>query len=78
MGKPKKLGFNEQRDLKKLPGLIETLETEHGELSNQMSDPAFYKKEKEEIKQIKARFDELIKEIDQAYQRWEDLEGRNQ
>ena len=75
MDKPKKLGFNEQRDLKRLPGLIEALEAEHGELSHQMSDSAFYKKEKKEIKQIKARFDELIKEIDQAYERWEDLEG---
>ncbi len=78
MGKPKKLGFNEQRDLKKLPGLIEVLEAEHNELSQQMSDPAFYKKEKQEITRIKARFDELTKEIDQAYKRWEDLEGRNQ
>ncbi|NNF99423.1 MAG: ATP-binding cassette domain-containing protein [Desulfobacteraceae bacterium] len=73
---PKKLGFNEQRELEALPKRIESLEKEHRELSHTLSDPLFYKKGKQEIKQAKARFDELSAEIENAYGRWEILEAQ--
>ena len=40
-----KLGFNETRELKELPGKIERLEAEQAELFSAMGSPDFYKKE---------------------------------
>ena len=76
--KPKKLGYNEQRELETLPKRIESLEDEHRKLSDTMSDPLFYKKDKLELTRVKDRFNELTVEIDGAYKRWEELEERFQ
>ncbi len=39
-----------------------------------MSDPAFYKKNKEEITTIQKRLEEVEQEIKKSYLRWESLE----
>ena len=74
-GRSRKLGYMEQRELKELPQKIEALETEQKTLYDAMSDPSFYKKEKEEIAEVKARLDQLESDIEAAYLRWEDLES---
>ncbi len=72
---PKKLGYMQQRELKELPRKIEALESEQKELFAMMSDPSFYKNEKDHIAGVKADLDRVEREIETAYRRWEDLEA---
>ncbi len=72
--KKRKLGYMEKRELEDLPQTIDTLEAEQKELYEAMSDPLFYKKEKEKIATVKTRLDEVEHEIKTAYLRWEELE----
>jgi ATP-binding cassette subfamily F protein uup len=41
-----------------------------------MADPAFYRQAAEEITRAAGRFRELEEELQQAYERWEELEGK--
>ncbi len=72
--KPAKLGYMQKRELKDLPQKIDTLESRQKELFEAMSDPLFYKKEKEEIARLKAHLDRVENEIETAYLRWQELE----
>jgi ABC transport system ATP-binding/permease protein len=72
--KPRKLGYKEERELEALPRAIEELENEQRQLFAAMSDPAFYKKDKEEIADITARLKAMEAQIAAAYRRWEELE----
>ena len=72
--KPKaKLSYKEQRELDALPGLIEKLETEQLEIQAVMVEPDFYKQDSAETEKVLARLAELEKELEAAYQRWEEL-----
>ncbi|MBM4065448.1 MAG: ATP-binding cassette domain-containing protein [Planctomycetes bacterium] len=73
--RPRKLTFKEQRELEALPQRIEALEAEQQQLYQTMSDPMFFQKGKDEITNIKARVSLLERELAEAYQRWEVLEG---
>ncbi|MBU1056625.1 MAG: ATP-binding cassette domain-containing protein [Proteobacteria bacterium] len=73
--KPRKLGFKEQRDLEIMPRVIDELETEQKQLFANMSDPAFYKKDKVEIDAITKRLKVIETEILAAYKRWEKLDA---
>jgi ATP-binding cassette subfamily F protein uup len=73
-GRPKKLGYMQQREIQELPQKIEALESEQKELFAIMSDPLFYKKDKVEIAGVKSDFDRVEREIETAYRRWEELE----
>lgn len=72
--KPRKLSFNEQRELAELPARLEQLETEQAELQSTLSNPDFYRGEGQEIAQVKDRFEKLQAELAEAYTRWETLE----
>ena len=72
-----KLGYMEQRELEYLPQKIEALETEQKNLYQSLSDPAFYKREKEDIAAIKAKLDEVERACEEAYLRWEALEQKS-
>jgi ATP-binding cassette subfamily F protein uup len=74
-GKTRKLGYMAKRELKELPQKIEAFEAEQKTLYAAMSDPSFYKKEKEAIATVKARLDEVERNIETAYLRWEELES---
>ena len=73
--KPAKLGYMQKRELNDLPRKIDILESRQKELYGVMSDPLFYKNDKEEIARVKANLDRLEKEIETAYLRWEELEN---
>jgi ATP-binding cassette subfamily F protein uup len=73
-GKPRKLSYNEQRELEALPNRIETMESERQALFDTVSDPDFYKKQKDDIAAIRSRLQTLEREIALAYDRWEVLE----
>jgi ATP-binding cassette subfamily F protein uup len=69
-----KLGYMQQREMQDLPHKIEALESEQKKLVAILSDPLFYKKEKDEIARVKKNHDRVDHEIETAYQRWEELE----
>ena len=73
--KPAKLGYMQKRELNDLPRKLDTLESRQKELYEAMSDPLFYKKDKEEIARMKADLDRLENEIEATYLRWEELEN---
>jgi ATP-binding cassette subfamily F protein uup len=64
----------QKRELDDLPRRLDTLESRQKELYKAMSDPLFYKKDKEEIARMKANLDRLENEIEATYLRWEELE----
>ena len=70
----RKLGYMQKREMQDLPPKIEALESEQKELFAILSDPLFYKKEKDEIAGIKSDLDRVEREIETAYRRWEELE----
>lgn len=73
---PKKLSFNEQRELNDLPPTIERLEAEQRQLTARMDAPDFYKEPSDSIARMLARLDELKGSLIQAYARWDELDSR--
>jgi ABC transport system ATP-binding/permease protein len=74
--KTQKLTFKEKQELKDLPQIIDKLESRQKELYDIMSDPLFYKMEKNDIARVKSQLEEAEKAIEDAYIRWEELESR--
>lgn len=72
--KPKKLSFNENRELEALPDRISLLEDEITGLHTRLSDPEFYKTAGPEVQTTTAKLENLEKELAECYQRWEELE----
>ncbi len=70
-----KLSYKDQRELKELPKRIEAFEVEQTHLHQLMTNPDFYKKEKDEIIKIQDRLKMLEKDLENAYKRWEELEA---
>ena len=64
----------QKREMQDLPPKIEALESEQKELFAILSDPLFYKKEKDEIVGLKSDLDRVERDIETAYRRWEELE----
>jgi ABC transport system ATP-binding/permease protein len=75
--KTQKLTFKEKQELRDLPQIIDKLEFMQKELYDIMSDPLFYKREKNDIARVKLQLEETEKAIEDAYIRWEALEGKN-
>jgi ABC transport system ATP-binding/permease protein len=71
----KKLGFNEQKELKALPRKIEKVEQQVSQLQNDMADPGFYQQAADQISQTTQQLSSLEQELEQLYQRWEELES---
>jgi len=69
----RKLTFNEQREFDRLPGRIETLETEERELSARVAGAEFYKEGAAGITSALARLDQLQAALASAYARWDEL-----
>jgi ABC transport system ATP-binding/permease protein len=69
----RKLSSKEKRELQEIPKLIEKLETEQKQLHDTMASPDFYKKGTE-ITIVTAKLDELSRQLENAYARWQLLE----
>ncbi len=74
-GRPVKLGFKEERELKELPGKIEAIEAEQHKLYETMSHPDFYREGGEKAAEAKALMGEIELKLEAAYRRWEELEA---
>ena len=69
-----KLGYMQSREIQNLPKKIEALESEQKKLFATLSDPLFYKKEKDAIAAARSDLERIEREIEMAYHRWEELE----
>ncbi len=71
----KKLTYKETRELEQLPGLIEQLEIEQDQLQQQIGSSEFYQQDKDKITETLARMEEVNRELENAYKRWEYLDA---
>lgn len=71
----KKLSYKDQRELEQLPQLIEELDSELTELTENMAEPTFYQQDKESIAAVTQRLADIEEELKTAYERWEALEA---
>ncbi|RTE87221.1 MULTISPECIES: ATP-binding cassette domain-containing protein [Gammaproteobacteria] len=70
----KKLSYKLQRELEQLPGIIEQLETELSQRHEQVSKPNFFNQEPSETQPILDSITEIEKKLDEAIERWDELE----
>ncbi len=73
--KSKKLSYKDQRELDALPKLIEDLENEIAQINDSISAVGFYQQPQDEITKVTERLAQLETELEQAYERWDILEG---
>ncbi len=73
--KKKKFSYKDQRELEQLPELIEQLDAKQADLNEKINAPDFYKQEQDKINLILTEFKENEAELEQAYQRWDELEA---
>ena len=70
------LNWNERKELKGLPKMLETLEAKQAELGEQLADPETYKGDPTKASALGQALKGVEAEIETAYARWEELEGR--
>jgi ATP-binding cassette subfamily F protein uup len=75
-GRPRKLSFNEQRELASLPAHIEALESEQQRLRSESESSEFYKEKADHISAVLARIEQVDRELETALARWMALEER--
>ncbi len=73
--KQTKLSYKLQRELDELPLKIEKLEQNQQLMHDSVSDPDYFKKDKEQIALDQKKLAEIDKQLTQAYSRWEELDG---
>ena len=72
--KAKKLPQKQARELQQLPSAIETVEQRISEVSERMGDPAVYADDGAMLAALQKQLDGLRAQLQQAYDRWEELE----
>lgn len=70
----RRLTYNDQRELSRLPSLIEKLELKISELHAEMALPEYYQQSGEVIATTQARLKELEEQLAASYGRWEELD----
>jgi ABC transport system ATP-binding/permease protein len=73
--KPRRLSYNERRELDGLPGRIAALEEEQKRLQEESLSADFYKSAPDHIHAVLARIVAAGEELDQLLGRWMELEG---
>jgi ABC transport system ATP-binding/permease protein len=71
----RKLSYKDARELEQLPARIEQLEKQIAERTAAMGDPAFFQQDSAAITAANEALAALQAELDDAYARWEALEG---
>ncbi len=72
--KARRLSYNEQRELARLPAKIQDLEAEQVQLTALISDPKIFQHKQDQGSQALQRLQVLAEELDSAYARWEVLD----
>ncbi|MEM7163952.1 MAG: ATP-binding cassette domain-containing protein [Planctomycetota bacterium] len=73
---PKKLTWNEQKELEALPAEIEQLEAEIAALHEKMADPEFYQQGGDGVTAATQSLEAAQQKLEVVYARWEELEER--
>jgi ATP-binding cassette subfamily F protein uup len=73
--KKKKLSFKEQKELETLPDLIAQLEEQQQSINEQVSQAEFYQQTSAQTKAVLDRLTTIETQLEQAYQRWDELES---
>lgn len=73
--KKKKLSFKNQKELDELPLLIETLEGKQATINAAIASPEFYKQQQTAVDATLAELAKMGTDLEQAYQRWDELEA---
>ncbi|MGH9408908.1 MAG: ABC transporter ATP-binding protein, partial [Vicinamibacterales bacterium] len=68
--KPRKLSYNEQRELAALPKKIAAFEAEQKALHEEAASETFYRSSADRINEVLARIDAVQAELDVALERW--------
>jgi len=76
--KKKKLSYKEQQELKQIPELIGELETQQAALTQEISDPNFYKKASDKVNTTLDNLKKLESQLAKTYQRWDELEAADE
>jgi len=74
---PRKLSYQERRELDALPARIEALEAEQRALGLRIADPDFYKEAAAAITGALERVQQVERELVDLYARWDALDSRN-
>ena len=72
--RPRKLSYNEQRELEALPQQIASLEAEQKQLQDESHSPEFYKASADHIHTVLARLEAIGPELEGLLDRWVTLE----
>ncbi len=73
--RPRKLGFNQARELDAMPARIQALEAEQAQIAARLADPALYSVAPDEIRQVQKRYAAIEEELSACLTRWEKLEA---
>ena len=76
--KPTKLAYKEQKELDELPAIIEQAEMEKAEIEERFCDTNYFNSNPEGFQQDQKRLSELEQLLEHSYQRWEELEEKQQ
>ncbi len=74
--KPKKMSYNDQRELDSLPAKIEQFEQQINALQSQLNDPELYRGDNQKATQLNQQLQQCETELSKAYERWEILEAQ--
>ncbi|MGX9995571.1 ABC transporter ATP-binding protein [Vibrio sp. JZG120] len=74
----KKLSYKLQRELEALPAKLEQLESDIEGLQEQVNDPEFFAKPVEQTQPVLEQLAALEQELENAFERWEELEAMQQ
>ena len=72
--KPKKLSYNDQRELENLPAEIDRIEADIAVLQAAVAAPDFYTQDTELVRQILQELSDTERRLEQRIERWGELE----
>jgi ATP-binding cassette subfamily F protein uup len=76
VARPRRLSYNETRELEALPARLEALEREQREIAAKLAEPATYQDRAIDVRAMNARHEEIEGELTRLLARWEELESR--
>jgi ABC transport system ATP-binding/permease protein len=71
-----RLTWKEERELESIPGTIEALEREQGELARKLADPALYQDRTVDVRALNTKHAQNEAELTRLLARWEELEAK--
>ena len=73
--RPRRLSYNDRRELNALPELLERLEAEKQQIESQLSDGSLYRDSPEALRERLERLTALSQELESGYARWSELDS---